>query len=155
MTPSLLRVVVVRRYVVRRVKGGIISCTTLREKSRAARIRRGVHPACVCDCVSSCMDALNWCRSGRWDDPEPSGCGSKISYAFFLSYTMIVSYVMLNVFIAVILEQFGEVVGGKVCHRRVCLLRGFISTAATELSRQLPSCCDCPMPAGRHVAVDG
>jgi hypothetical protein len=56
---------------------------------------------------------------GRWSDPEPSGCGTGLAYVFFISFTLIVSFVMLNVFVAVVLEQFATIsakVGRGVVH---------------------------------------
>jgi hypothetical protein len=37
-----------------------------------------------------------------------NGCGSKLAFAFFMSFTLFLSMVMLNLFIAVILEGFGN-----------------------------------------------
>jgi hypothetical protein len=39
---------------------------------------------------------------------EPNECGNAYSYFFFLSYTVIVTFVILNLFIAVIFEGFDE-----------------------------------------------
>ena len=54
--------------------------------------------------TSDCSD------TPEWDDPVASGCGTPVSYLFFYSFTLLVTFVMLNVFIAVIL---GEIV--RVC----------------------------------------
>jgi hypothetical protein len=43
---------------------------------------------------------------GRIDDPIE--CGSVLSYPFFLTYTMLVTFVVLNLFIAVIIEGFND-----------------------------------------------
>ena len=43
-----------------------------------------------------------------WDDEEPHGCGTIGAYIYFYSFTLIVTYILLNVFIAVILEGFGD-----------------------------------------------
>lgn len=34
------------------------------------------------------------------------GCGSSAAYAYFYSFTLLVSYILLNIFIAVVLEGF-------------------------------------------------
>lgn len=47
--------------------------------------------------------------SPSWDDPEAQGCGTGAAYVFFFSFTLLVTFVMLNVFIAVILEGFGDI----------------------------------------------
>ena len=40
---------------------------------------------------------------------QPSGCGSKYTaYFYFISYTMIVTFIFLNLFIAIILEGFDD-----------------------------------------------
>ncbi len=40
----------------------------------------------------------------------PMGCGSSApAFTFFLGYTIIVTFIMMNVFIAVILEQFATI----------------------------------------------
>jgi len=39
----------------------------------------------------------------QWDDPEPMGCGVSSAYVYFFSFILLVGFVMLNVFIAVIL----------------------------------------------------
>ena len=40
----------------------------------------------------------------------PMGCGNGVdAVAFFIAYTMVVTFVMMNVFIAVILEQFATI----------------------------------------------
>eukprot|EP00753_Platysulcus_tardus_P018827 PLAT7020.31.p2 GENE.PLAT7020.31~~PLAT7020.31.p2 ORF type:complete len:315 (-),score=176.44 PLAT7020.31:71-982(-) len=39
-----------------------------------------------------------------------NGCGSPVAYAYFISFTLIVTFVMVNLFIAVILDQFAELV---------------------------------------------
>jgi voltage-dependent calcium channel L type alpha-1D len=38
----------------------------------------------------------------------PNGCGSILSYFYFTSFILIVAYVFLNLFIAVILQGFTE-----------------------------------------------
>jgi hypothetical protein len=51
---------------------------------------------------------------GFGDDPEynppacepPNGCGASASYPFFLSFTLLITFIFLNLFIAVILERF-------------------------------------------------
>jgi hypothetical protein len=39
----------------------------------------------------------------QWNDDPPTGCGSAASYIILLSFTLIVSFVMMNLFVAVIL----------------------------------------------------
>jgi len=39
---------------------------------------------------------------------EPIGCGSPFAYFYFVSFTMIVTFIFLNLFIAVILGGFGD-----------------------------------------------
>lgn len=41
--------------------------------------------------------------SPSWNDPVAEGCGTPGAYLFFFSFTLLVTFVMLNVFIAVIL----------------------------------------------------
>lgn len=43
-----------------------------------------------------------------WSDEVPRGCGSEVAFPFFISFTLLVAFVMLNVFIAVILEGFSD-----------------------------------------------
>eukprot|EP00746_Dinoflagellata_sp_MGD_P076201 gnl/MRDRNA2_/MRDRNA2_30674_c0_seq1.p1 gnl/MRDRNA2_/MRDRNA2_30674_c0~~gnl/MRDRNA2_/MRDRNA2_30674_c0_seq1.p1 ORF type:complete len:1012 (+),score=166.39 gnl/MRDRNA2_/MRDRNA2_30674_c0_seq1:174-3038(+) len=59
---------------------------------------------------------------GLWDDSEetwrilkakciidqPNGCGSDMSYPFFIAYTWVITFVILNLVIAVILEGFED-----------------------------------------------
>lgn len=45
--------------------------------------------------MESCSD------SPAWNDAEPTGCGSPAAFVFFFSFTLLVTFVMLNVFIAV------------------------------------------------------
>ena len=39
----------------------------------------------------------------QWNDDPPTGCGSGAAYTVLLSFTLIVSFVMMNLFVAVIL----------------------------------------------------
>jgi hypothetical protein len=39
---------------------------------------------------------------------EPNGCGTPFAYIFFVSFMLIVSFVFLNLFIAVLLKGFIE-----------------------------------------------
>ena len=66
---------------------------------------------CVCWLVSDddlkCFSLRLVCR---WDDPVAMGCGSKVAaYTYCTTFVIIVSYAMLNLFVAVVLEQFSEV----------------------------------------------
>lgn len=45
-------------------------------------------------------------QMGRIDDPIE--CGNVLAYPFFLTYTMLVTFVVLNLFIAVIIEGFND-----------------------------------------------
>lgn len=44
----------------------------------------------------------------EWNDSPQHGCGSAAAYPYFISFTLLVAFVMLNVFIAVILEGFSD-----------------------------------------------
>eukprot|EP00931_Biecheleriopsis_adriatica_P023690 TRINITY_DN14902_c0_g1_i1.p1 TRINITY_DN14902_c0_g1~~TRINITY_DN14902_c0_g1_i1.p1 ORF type:complete len:2368 (-),score=487.75 TRINITY_DN14902_c0_g1_i1:53-7156(-) len=44
---------------------------------------------------------------------NPTECGTALSYVYFISYTLIVSFVILNLFIAVIFEGFEESSGSE------------------------------------------
>ncbi|XP_072765473.1 voltage-dependent calcium channel type A subunit alpha-1 isoform X11 [Anoplolepis gracilipes] len=51
------------------------------------------------------------CIKGRPCDPkaeknEPGGCGSNIAYAYFVSFIFFCSFLMLNLFVAVIMDNF-------------------------------------------------
>jgi hypothetical protein len=37
-----------------------------------------------------------------------NGCGSPVAYLYFCSFTMLITYILLNIFIAVILEGFAN-----------------------------------------------
>jgi hypothetical protein len=39
---------------------------------------------------------------------EPNGCGHESAYIFFVSYMLIIAFVFINLFIAVILEGFEQ-----------------------------------------------
>jgi voltage-dependent calcium channel L type alpha-1D len=39
---------------------------------------------------------------------QPNGCGSPVAYIFFISFELLVAFVFLNLFVAVILEGFVE-----------------------------------------------
>ncbi|XP_034948343.1 voltage-dependent calcium channel type A subunit alpha-1 isoform X7 [Chelonus insularis] len=50
------------------------------------------------------------CIKGRLCDPkakqEPEGCGSNLAYAYFVSFIFFCSFLMLNLFVAVIMDNF-------------------------------------------------
>ena len=39
---------------------------------------------------------------------QPNGCGSFFAYPFYLSFQLVVTFIFLNLFIAIILEGFEE-----------------------------------------------
>ena len=45
----------------------------------------------------------------RWDDETPTGCGTPAAVPFFYTYELLVSFVALQIFVAVILEGFADV----------------------------------------------
>ena len=58
------------------------------------------------------MDLSQFDRQGLYffESPtwSPNGCGSSVAFVFFITYTITVSFVILNLFIAVIFEGFEE-----------------------------------------------
>ena len=63
---------------------------------------------------AACVEDPQWNASvcGFHGAPSPpmcepiNGCGTGIAYAYFVSFTLIVSFVFVNLFVAVILEGF-------------------------------------------------
>ena len=59
----------------------------------------------------------------RWSDPYPNGCANPAAALFFFdSFIILVSYAMLNLFVAVVIEQFGEVCGAVSATGKSCVL---------------------------------
>ncbi|KAJ0412146.1 hypothetical protein ATCC90586_005759 [Pythium insidiosum] len=61
----------------------------------------------VTDCVDDPDYNASMCGFNDFEDCIPlNGCGTSLSYPYFLTFTLLVTYVMLNLTIAVILEGF-------------------------------------------------
>lgn len=49
-----------------------------------------------------------------WSDDPPTGCGDPMTaQLWFLSFTLVVSFVMVNLFVAVIIEGFADITSGE------------------------------------------
>lgn len=71
----------------------------------------------MADCAQSNEPPLFNCSDDpQWHDDPPTGCGNSSAYLIFLSFTLIVSFVMMNLFVAVILGARLRAgwVGGRV-----------------------------------------
>jgi voltage-dependent calcium channel L type alpha-1D len=70
-----------------------------------------------CDKFRKYNISAPWCLSG-YDYPnctEISGCGAGISvYVYFYSFTLLVSFVILNLFVGIVLEAFENSNGGDI-----------------------------------------
>jgi hypothetical protein len=57
----------------------------------------------------------------RWDDPVPRGCGdSAAALSFFITFTLMVSFVLLNLVVGLLLEAFSnEGVGSKLSAEQI------------------------------------
>jgi voltage-dependent calcium channel L type alpha-1D len=61
------------------------------------------------NCVSDPPFDAHMCGFANFDGCLPlNGCGSQIAFAYFCSFTMLVTFVLLNIVIAVILEGFAN-----------------------------------------------
>ena len=79
-----------------------------------------------------------------WDDPVPSGCGNAAAaLLYFNSFIILVSYAMLNLFVAVVIEQFGVVCGE---------VRGVFALFKLDAVVQCHAQCDGSSSAGGSTA---
>ena len=44
----------------------------------------------------------------KWDEPYPTGCGSIVAYPFGYSFTLIVTFIVAQLLVAVVLEAFSD-----------------------------------------------
>ena len=63
------------------------------------------------DQIFSCVDIMLTCLDGECDENSeeagnPDGCGSLIAYPFFISFFIGTAFLILNLFVAVIMDNF-------------------------------------------------
>ena len=61
--------------------------------------------------IFSCVDIMLTCLDGECDENSeeagnPDGCGSLIAYPFFISFFIGTAFLILNLFVAVIMDNF-------------------------------------------------
>ena len=61
--------------------------------------------------ILSCVDIMLTCLDGECDENSeeagnPDGCGSLIAYPFFISFFIGTAFLILNLFVAVIMDNF-------------------------------------------------
>merc|ERR1719221_2026922 len=70
----------------------------------------------IIEAMNVSMSEFDWKDMYYLETPtwEPNACGSNMSFVYFITYTISVTFVILNLFIAVIFEGFEEGKNSKV-----------------------------------------